>query len=505
MAGNENAPVNLLIRDNMLELVSKDKIPVPDGAVALDATGTFLIGNLALGEPPDFIILDADPRADLEVLIDTKARTVFAVHDGELRTNNLLSASDELPTPTLHPGWHAYTPPPVALPIHYGDNTPWNHWKTTNTTNVFFSVLALDRQYWLSQNDDSEEQVGDIQQFDGGEIRDLRLGIFGTLSYFDKPWGYTVVVATNAFDKGFELEDQHEFKALDYRLDFPVGASMKLSIGRQKEPISMERTMTLINLPMQERSSVADAFLLGRNFGVLLSGNALDRRMSWAGGVFKDVIHPNKTTDKSATSVSGRVTWLPFVSEDESNLVHLGLAAKLSNGDQGYLYRAEPEFNKSPFFVDSGFGYADGIRQYDIEASWRRGSFWLTAEHVETFVDSPTNGNLGFSGHYITASWILTGEMRDYHHKSGTFGPVPVSRSVYQNGRGAWELAARWSSINLNDGPVAGGAMDILSLAVSWWLSPSFNVNLNYRYIKNERDNLNGEASGTALRVLLKL
>ena len=76
---------------------------------------------------------------------------------------------------------------------------------------------------------------------------------------------------------------------------------------------------------------------------------------------------------------------------------------------------------------------------------------------------------------------------------------------MYQNGCGAWEIAARWSSIDLNDGPVAGGEMDILSLAASWWLSPIFNVNLNYRYILNERDNLNGEASGVNIRILLKL
>jgi phosphate-selective porin OprO/OprP len=504
--GAEDVPVNLLIRDNKLELLSKDEIPIPDGYVALDAVGGFLIGNLVLGEPPNFIILDADPRIDMEVFLDTKGRAVYAVYNGELRKNTLQYAtSDILVAKPEHTAWHAYTPPPVALPTHYGDSAPWNHWTTANTNNVFFAVLALDRTHWLSQNDDSEQQVGSLEQFEGGEIRDLRLGVFGTLNYFDKPWGYTVVVATNAFDKRFELEDQDNFKAHDYRLDIPVGDSMKLSIGKQKEPISMERIMTLINSPMQERSSVADALLLSRSFGVLLSGNALDRRMSWAGGVFNDFIDTDESLDNGATSVAGRVTWLPFVSDDESNLVHLGLAARLSDGNQGYLYRAEPEFNKSPIFVDTGFGDADGINQYDLEASWRRGPFWLAAEHVGTFVDSPTNGNLNFSGYYVTASWILTGEMRDYHYKSGTFGPVPISRSVHQNGPGAWEIATRWSSIDLNDGPVAGGEMDILSLAASWWLSPIFNVNFNYRYILNERDNLNGEASGANIRILLKL
>ena len=222
-------------------------------------------------------------------------------------------------------------------------------------------------------------------------------------------------------------------------------------------------------------------------------------------GVFNDFIDIEESIDDATTSVAGRVTWLPFVSEDQSNLLHLGLAANLSDGNNGYRYGAEPEFNKAPLFVNTGAGDADRIRQTNLEASWRRGPFWLVAEYTGSSVDSPVDGTLDFNGYYVTASWILTGEMRDYHYKSGTFGTVPVSRSAYENGIGAWEVAARWSSIDLNDEAVFGGEMDILSLGVSWWLSEIFNVNLNYRYIANDRDGLDGRASGANVRLLLKL
>jgi phosphate-selective porin OprO/OprP len=169
------------------------------------------------------------------------------------------------------------------------------------------------------------------------------------------------------------------------------------------------------------------------------------------------------------------------------------------------VYRTTPEFNHAPLFVDTGAGSADKVRQYSLETSWRRGPIWLAAEYVGTHVDTPTSGGLDFSGYHVTGSWILTGEMRDYLTKSGTFGPVPVSRSVYQNGKGAWELVARWSSIDLTDGDVEGGEMDILSLGLNWWLSPIFNVNMNYRYITNDKDSLKGNSSGVNVRVLLKL
>ncbi len=503
--GAQDVPVNLLIRDNKLELLSKDTIPIPDGFIALDANAGYLVGNLTLGKSPSFMILDADPRIDFEVLLNNKSHSVFVVHNGELRNNRLQFAKDMFEQQNEPAGWHAYTPPPVALPTHYGGSGAWNHWATKNTSNIFFSVLALDRQFWLSQNDESEQQAGDLSQFEGGEIRDLRLGLIGTLNYFDKPWGYNVTVATNAFNSQFVAEDQDRFRFSDYRLDIPIADSMKLSLGKQKEPISMERIMTLINLPMQERSSVAEAFLPARNFGVHLSGNALDHRMSWAGGLFNNAIDSGVSVDNGATAVVGRLSWLPFISKNQTNLLHLALAARQENGNLGFLYRSKPEFNKSPLFIDTGTGTADKTRQYNLEASWRRGPFWLAAEYVGTAVDSPTLGALNFSGYYITASWILTGEMRDYLTKSGTFGPVPISRSVYQNGKGAWEVAARWSSTDLNDGPVNGGEMDVLSFALSWWLSPIFNVNLNYRYITNDRGSLDGRTSGVDIRVLLKL
>ena len=72
-------------------------------------------------------------------------------------------------------------------------------------------------------------------------------------------------------------------------------------------------------------------------------------------------------------------------------------------------------------------------------------------------------------------------------------------------GKGAWEASFRWSTLDLTDGLIDGGEMDIFSLGLNWWLSPIFNVNINYRYIDNVKDGLNGESSGITTRVLLML
>ncbi len=55
-AAAEEFVVNILIRDNKLEIVSKDAITVEDGANAIDAREGYLLGNLVIGETPSFII-----------------------------------------------------------------------------------------------------------------------------------------------------------------------------------------------------------------------------------------------------------------------------------------------------------------------------------------------------------------------------------------------------------------------------------------------------------------
>jgi phosphate-selective porin OprO/OprP len=506
-SNEDDLPVNVLVRDNKLEIVTRDEVSLEDGTVTVDAEGGFLLGALKVGETPSFLILDENPAKNFDVLVDTSPHVVFAVNNGELVKNSLFEVQKsayEVAKEATTSGWIAYTPPPMALPSGYLDNSKWNKWESKYVDGIFLAAGVLDRINWLSQNNDSEQQVDDLSLEEGGEVRGFRMGAVGTIN-FPKPWVYTVFGATNAFDKGFEVERQDSFAMFDYRLDIPVFEKMFLSIGKQKEPISMERVMSMVQLPMQERSSVSDAFLPSRNFGVVLSGNALNQNMSWAGGIFNNFIDSKKSIGSTATQLIGRVTWLPYISQDESNLVHLGVGVRHSNGKQGTQFLTEPEFNKSPLFVDTGFLDADDISQLNLEATWRKGPYWLAAEYVSSDVDSPTFGDRSFDGYHITGSWILSGEMRAYNRKSGILGGVPVSKSVYQDGWGAWELGMRYSSLDLTDGLVDGGEMDIWSVGLNWWLSPIFNVNVNYRYIFNDRRGFNGESSGFMSRIMVVL
>ncbi len=505
----ESVSVNMLIRDNKLEIVTKDKIPRDDSMMTVDARGGFLLGRLIIGEAPSFIILNQDPRKDFEILLDTSFYTVFAVHNGRLFANNLFEIEEkEVAEEPKTVGWTAYAPPPMALPLSYLDTTKWNRWETKFVSGIFIGALVLDNQQWLSQDGNNEQQVGDLKLFEGGEIRGLRVGAAGTIN-FERPWVYSIAGATNTFDKGFETEEIDSFTLFDYRLDIPISGKITLSVGKQKEPISMERIMSMVQLPMQERTSVSDALMPSRNVGAVINGTALNQRMSWAGGVFNDWFDTGVSFSDGANQFVGRVTWLPFISEDESNLLHLGFGMRYTDANEGLRYSTEPEFNKSPIYVDTSVDgtpfAANSALLYNLEATWRKGPYWLAAEYVSNNIDAPAMGDPHFSGYHVTASWILTGEMREYRKRSGIMGPVPVAKSVNQGGWGAWEIGLRWSDLDLTDGLVDGGEMDILSLGVNWWLTPTFNFNVNYRYITLDRFGVTGNSSGLNARILLML
>jgi len=501
----EDKLVNILISKNRLEVVTEDKISRNEVQMVINANKGFILGRLELGEAPSFIIFYDDPRENFEVMKDTFTYSLLVIEEGVVVKNRLLDVgTDDPEDEPQKPGWLAYTPPPFMVPLNYQDASKWNQFDTRYFNGTFISMVVMDRMNWQSQDEGSESQWGNLDFYDGGEIRAFRLGFIGTLK-FEKPWVYTFFVETQTFDKGFEVQDKDNLQFYDYRLDIPFFKNSVMSIGKQKEPISMNRLSAGILLANQERAAISDAVLPARNVGIVWNGRSPKKRTSWAFGAFNDWLEEKESFSESANQYVGRLTWNPLVSEDKSNLLHVGLGYRLSDAKEGFQYFTEPEFQKAPVFVDTGFHLADKTQTYNLEMAWRRGPALLASEYTRTDVSNPVLGNPSFDGYFVEASWILTGEMREYNERSGVFNGVPVARSVYQNGKGAWELYARYSDINLTDGMINGGDMQIATLGLNWWLTPFFSLNAGYKYIWNEKDGETGESSGMMARMILVL
>ena len=62
---------------------------------------------------------------------------------------------------------------------------------------------------------------------------------------------------------------------------------------------------------------------------------------------------------------------------------------------------------------------------------------------------------------------------------SGAFSRVTPNENFW-DGPGAWELALRYSTIDLDDDVILGGELDVWALGANWHINPNTRVMFNY-------------------------
>jgi len=495
--------VSILIEQKELEMISQDKIPLSEADITLDANGGFVLGKLEVGVPAVFIILEKDPRTDVDVILDTKNSAVFAISKGNVVLNKLNRIDSE--ERGSEASWRSYAPPPIALPLSYQNKRKWNVLKTKPITALLFGAIVLENTRWLSDDPVNEAQVGDLSEFEGGSIRGFRAGLAGTFN-FAKPWTYIITLATAAFERGFQTGQIDELILFEYRVDIPLGYA-RLSLGKQRETISIQRLTSLAYLPsQQERASVADGLLPSRNFGIVFNNSSINDRVTWAAGVFNNWIHDGRSFSASPTVFTGRITGLPYISQDENNLIHLAIAGRYSNAAAGIRYKVKTEIFNGPLSVDTDLlKDVSSTFHYAFEMAWRKGPFILLGEYIQSNVKSTPYKDPVFNGYYGVASYIFSGEVRKYNKRSGIFNRVNVANEVTSGGWGSWEAYGRMSSINLSDELIDGGKMTTFSIGLNWWPVSSIQVNANYRYSTLDRYGVKGFNHGLVTRLVLVL
>jgi len=495
--------VSILIQNHELEMISQENIPLSEADITLDANGGFVLGKLEVGVPATFIILDKDPRTDVDVMLDTKSSAVFAISKGNVALNKLKRIDRELRGSEA--SWRSYAPPPIALPLSYQNKRKWNVLKTKPVTALLFGAIVLENTRWLSDDPINEAQVGDLSEYEGGSIRGFRAGLAGTFN-FAKPWTYIITIATSAFERGFQTSQMDELILFEYRVDIPIGYA-RLSIGKQRETISIQRLTGLTYLPsQQERASVTDGLLPSRNFGVVMNNSSINDRVTWAAGLFNNWIHDGRSFSESPTVFTGRVTGLPFISQDENNLIHLAIAGRYSNAAAGIRYMVKTEIFSGPISVDTDLlEEVSSTFHYAFEMAWRKGPFILSGEYIQSNVKSTSHKDPVFNGYYGVASYIFSGEVRKYNKRSGIFSRVNVANEVTSGGWGSWEAYCRLSSIDLSDELIDGGKMTTFSVGLNWWPVSSIQANVNYRYSTLDRYGQTGFNHGLVTRLVFVL
>jgi phosphate-selective porin OprO/OprP len=283
-----------------------------------------------------------------------------------------------------------------------------------------------------------------------------------------------------------------------------------ITAGKFKGPFGLEELTSSLFITFQERS-LTQAFVLGRELGFRFGNAVLNKRMIWAFSITRPTDDDASSADK--INFTARLTGLPWYKEKGKRLVHLGVGYIFRNpeNDEARL-RVRPEARigdgGSIRFVDTRNPAASGLvpnddtlqanktHTFGFEGALVYDSFSLQGEYmfalfngkdpnaaIESAVDDVNDWAF-----YIMASYFLTGEHRPYSTSSAAFGRPKPRRNFLQGGWGAWEIAFRFSMIDLSDeqnilsADAAGGKEQNITFGLNWYPNPNSRVIFNYVY-----------------------
>jgi phosphate-selective porin OprO/OprP len=139
------------------------------------------------------------------------------------------------------------------------------------------------------------------------------------------------------------------------------------------------------------------------------------------------------------------------------------------------------------------------------EAYYRAGPWMFGSEiFAHRFSSSAAKDPLFFGGD-VAVSYMITGETRPYYTATSIFGFVPIDRSVFKGGPGAWEVLLRASTLDLDAGSLKGGKFWRITPMINWYLSKDVRFELAYGYGVLDRFGLKGATQFFQTRLQLTL
>ncbi|MFM8577752.1 MAG: OprO/OprP family phosphate-selective porin [Planctomycetaceae bacterium] len=337
--------------------------------------------------------------------------------------------------------------------------------------------------------------MGDLQ--DGAQFRRVRIGARGRL----------LPQVNYALGVDFALANQPSF--LDnYAEVKDIPWLQNIRVGHYFEPFSLERVTQNFNNTFMERSLV-DTFAPARNMGVMAFGTIPSDLATWQIGTFRtNSDNTGNDSFDSGQALTMRGTLLPWWDEASNGrgYLHLGAAYSYRQAYEDRVrFRNTPEIRKAqplgspsanpgtppfaPIFVDTGNIPADAFQLFDPEFSLIIGPFSLQSEYAFATVNQIGGPPLFFDAFMVQVSYFLTGEHRPYDREKGIqtrmtvnepfVRPWGASRST-PLGIGAWEVALRFSTIDLNDENILGNELTDFTAGLNWYLSPHARAKLNY-------------------------
>lgn len=344
-------------------------------------------------------------------------------------------------------------------------------------------------------------------------FRRIRFGVAGDL------WKNTLYKVEMEFAGGNDVEFRDVYLGLT---ELPILRT--LLIGNQKRPYGLDHLNSSRYNVFIERPFVVEAFNQdARRFGICSYGVSEDEAYNWRYGVFNQRLiqdEGNYISNHWQCQIAGRLANTIWYDEcsDGRGYAHVAVSGTWADtaGDQNTenyadsgineaRFRTRPEARTVSRWLDTGV--IDGADDYSLlglENVINVGAVQFCGEYEQVWLQRDAASELQFHGGYFYVSYFLTGEHMPWDRETGCLGRVVPFENFFlvdtccdgvRGGWGAWQIAARYSRLDLADNDIQGGIGDSFTFGMNWYWNPYANVQFNYIY-GNIYDNSLNAAGG---------
>ena len=363
----------------------------------------------------------------------------------------------------------------------------------------------------------------------GTNFRRARLGFDGT-AFTD--WNYALWAEFGGSGGEAAVLNQAYVEYAGWR-PFGLEEPIRLRVGAWATPSGLEDATSNTEELFLERPAVAE-LVRGFATGDGRTGvGATARGARWyVSGLFSGKVVGVPTTAEidQQRGFAARVAFNPIHGPDYDLHIGANIQGILDPADttagpvstRAVRLQERPELRVSGVrLVDTAAINSDGLTAYGLEAgaSWKNiygsGEWYridvsrrATAPAVSPFEPS-------FSGWYLQGAWTITGEHHAWTNANGGFvGVRPAKVFNAQRGTwGSWELAARYSELDLNDrsgaagaatplGGIRGGEQKITTFGLNWYPNSVVHLLLDYQWDRVSRLNAAGASIGEDVNVV---
>jgi phosphate-selective porin OprO and OprP len=365
------------------------------------------------------------------------------------------------------------------------------------------------------------------QRLDSGDnLRRARIGIIGK---FFNDWNYALIYDFGGSSDGFGgaapgslpgggvsgVENAY----LSYTGIKPFGGKLAIEGGIMDIPYTLDEATSSNDILFMERASSG---VIAQNIAAGDFRSTIGTRwwndVFWAGayvtGPTTGAIHSASSTSPVAQNeqlgVAARAAGQIVSGKDYS--FHLGgdfedliqpahSIVNGINGAQTLTLNDRPELRIDPTSLISTGAIANvsSAQVYSVEAAGTYGPLFMQGEYFWFNIQRDANTglppigapDLKFQGGYGQVGYVLTGETHPYNAAAAAYGGIKPAHPFDINGGGwgAWEIAARYSTMDLNNligttTGVAGGRQNVVTVGLNWYANS--NVRLMFDYLHGD-------------------